>query len=377
MLRLGVAGLRGLPGVMGGVETHCEELYPRLRRRPEHRVLCIARRPYVSMSASYQHAGVNVRPLPSTRSAAVEALLNTFLAVLYFGVRRRPDVLQIHAIGPAVLTPLAKLFGLKVVVTHHGRDYRRAKWSRGGRFALRLGERFALRWADAVIAVSGSLADELRREFPDAARRVVHIPNGVPLTPLEPSGSDPLARFGLQPDDYVLSVGRLVPEKGFQDLIAAHAAAGLRRKLVIAGGADHDSPFIRKLMDEAGPDVIFTGRLSRAELRRLYDNAALFVLASHHEGMPIVALEAAASGRPMLLSGIDANRDVGLDPVNYFPVGDVAALADRLKQPWSRFGVDGRAVCARFDWDAVCERTAAVFSAVRDGAPLAAPEAVR
>ena len=158
-----------------------------------------------------------------------------------------------------------------------------------------------------------------------------------------------------------------MPEKGFQDLVAAHAAAKVPTPLVIAGGADHDSPFVADLKASAAPNVIFTGRLSRSELKRLYDNAALFVLASHHEGMPIVALEAAGSGRPMLLSDIDANRDVGLNAANYFPVGDVAALAERLSRPYEQFRIDGRAVSARFNWDTVCEKTAAVLSDVRDG----------
>ncbi|OYW33917.1 MAG: hypothetical protein B7Z51_00380 [Methyloversatilis sp. 12-65-5] len=93
-----------------------------------------------------------------------------------------------------------------------------------------------MRHADRVIAVSESLAQELQREFPDRAGRVRYIPNGVPASSSPaPDVAAKLGRFGLQPDGYILSVGRLVPEKGFDDLIDAHARSVTRLPLVIVG----------------------------------------------------------------------------------------------------------------------------------------------
>lgn len=362
-LRVGATGLRGIPGVMGGIESHCEELYPRMLAIDSDIAITVAaRRPYVRQQAPYTVGPVRVVPLPSTRISAAEATLNTLVATLYFGVVRRVDLLHIHAIGPALLTPLARLLGLRVVVTHHGRDYQRAKWGGFAKWMLVTGERFALKYADQVIVVSDTLAGELRCEFPDRADRVHYVPNGVPAI-ITDDREDPavLDRFGLRRGEFILSVGRLVPEKGFVDLVTAHRRSDSPMPLVIAGGADHETPFVRDLRAQASDRVIFTGMLPRDELRTLYRSAGLFVLASHHEGLPIAALEATAVGTPTLLSDIDANLDVGLPRERYFPMGDVAELARRLRDDSLLVPVDAVAIRARFNWDQIAKQTIEVY----------------
>lgn len=363
---IAVAGLRGLPDVMGGVESHCEAIYPRMiASDPSLEVVCAARRPYVNSSTPYNVMGLTVLPLPSTRWASIEAPLNTLCAVLYFALVRRPALLHIHAIGPALLTPVAKLFGLKVVVTHHGRDYMRAKWGRVAKALLRLGERMALTFADRVIAVSESLARELQAEYPTRADRVRYIPNGVPPAASAVGDIAPkLAGLGLDPRGYILTVGRLVPEKGFHDLIDAHARSTTVLPLVIVGGADHETDYVRALKARASERVIFAGLMPRDDVLGFCRNAAGFVLASHHEGLPIAALEAASAGAPLLLSDINANRDIKLPARHYFPVGNVEALARRLNEGFAGLGDANADVVARFDWDRIAVQTADVYAEI-------------
>ena len=361
-MKIVVTGLRGIPEVMGGVETHCQELLPRLKRwRPDFDITVIARRPY-SQPRPYAYQGLAVVPLFSPRQVSLEAIVSTLLGVLYarwHGAR----LVHIHAIGPALLAPLAWALGARVAVTHHGHDYNRAKWGRVARTMLRLGEAAAVRFADRVIAVSPSLARTLKADHPAHAGKVVYIPNGAPaLVASDAGGDDPLARFGLARGGYILAVGRLVPEKGLHDLLDAFDPAHDARRLVIVGGADHASPYSRALIERGGERIVFTGLQSRATLKTLYENADLFVMPSTHEGLPIAALEAASCGAPMLLSDIAPNRDIGLEARNYFPVGDVAALRSRLAEPAARFAIDAAAVRRRFDWDAVTRATADVYA---------------
>jgi glycosyltransferase involved in cell wall biosynthesis len=206
-MKVAVTGLRGMPNIMGGIESHCEELYPRmLKWDPALSVECFGRRPYMKSGKAFEYEGVRVTPLPSIRLVSVEAIYSTFLAVLYAGCVKRPDVLHIHGIGPALMTPLARLLGLKVVVTHHGRDYRRAKWGPFARTLLKVGEQLALRFANAVIAVSQTLAAELCAEKPEVVGKVVFIPNGVSTLPPSAEGADdPLATWRLEPGRYILT----------------------------------------------------------------------------------------------------------------------------------------------------------------------------
>jgi glycosyltransferase involved in cell wall biosynthesis len=230
---------------------------------------------------------------------------------------------------------------------------------------LRLGERAALAWADRIVAISPSLADQLRASFPRKADAIHYIPNGAPELPAGGNPDEVLARLGIGDSPFLLAVGRLVPEKGLHDLIAAHRASRTGYKLVIVGGADHDSPYARDLVVQAGPDVIFAGVQPRSVLAPLYRRAAMFVMPSYHEGLPIAALEAAGEGAAMVLSDIPANRDIGLPAAHYFPVGDVDRLAAKLAVDPELLRADATAVRTRFSWDKAAVETLGLYRALQ------------
>lgn len=112
MKKIVVTGTRGIPGVMGGVETHCEELFPRLAERGWD-VTVVRRSNYVEDGLK-EWKGVRLVTLPSPKKKSFEAIIHTFRAI---NEARRvgADILHIHAIGPALLVPYAKMLGMKVV----------------------------------------------------------------------------------------------------------------------------------------------------------------------------------------------------------------------------------------------------------------------
>ena len=357
-----VLGIRGLPGVQGGVETHAEQLYPRLAALGCE-IEVIVRTPFVPADAR-EVGGIRITRLWSPRRAGVETLLHSLVGVLYAGWKR-PDILHIHAIGPSIVAPLARLFGLKLVVTHHGPDYDRDKWGRFARAVLRTGERFGMQFSQGRIAISEVIRALVRRKY---GRDCTLIPNGVECRPLQ-TATDCLAQFGLAPGRYVLQVSRLVPEKRQLDLIRAFAEAGHGDlRLVLAGGLTEDdySKEVRALASQI-PGVVLTGFQTGRTLAQLYTHAALFVLPSSHEGLPIALLEALSYGLPVLASDIPANLEIGLGPDHYFPRGDVAALARALQarlqagdSPAER-AARRTWVGQRYDWDDVAARTLDVY----------------
>src|SRR5664280_2300003 len=118
-------GLRGFPNVQGGVETHAEHLCPLLVEMGCD-VTVLVRSPYHSIEIGSEWKGVKFVTLWAPKSKGLEAILHSFLGVLYAAIKR-PDILHIQAIGPAIMTLPARLLGLRVVVTHHGPDYDRQK----------------------------------------------------------------------------------------------------------------------------------------------------------------------------------------------------------------------------------------------------------
>ena len=226
-------GLRGVPDIQGGVETHVAAISTRLAERG-WRVEVLGRAPYLRSRRPYVWKGVTVTPVWSPRSRSFEALLHTMLG-LFVAARDNADLVHVHAIGPALLTPLARLLGLHVVVTHHGFDYERQKWGPVARSILRTGEAMGMLFSHANIGVSKAIVDAVRRKFSVSA---TFIPNGVEK-PLAELGTAYLDRIQVRPRHYILCVGRIVEEKRHLDLIEAFARlADPDLKLVIAGAAN-------------------------------------------------------------------------------------------------------------------------------------------
>ncbi len=360
-----VLGLRGFPDIQGGVETHAEHLYPLLAGLGCE-VEVIVRTPY-SEPLRKSWKGIRFRRLWSPRKSGVEAFVHTFLGVLYAGMKR-PDILHLHAIGPAIMTPLARFLGLKVVVTHHGPDYDREKWGPFARWVLRTGERLGMRYASQRIVISRVIESMVRERYRCESRV---IPNGVVL-PAIPASDHILRRFSLEPGRYILLVSRLVPEKRHLDLISAFASARPAGwKLVLVGDTEKGERYVKSVLERARavPDVVITGFQSGRNLQELYANAGLFVLPSSHEGLPIAMLEALSYGLPVVASAIPANLEVELPRDHYFPLGDIPALAELITRFSAReFDRHYReqlrqTVASRYCWQKIARDTKAVYEA--------------
>ena len=163
-MKIVVIGTRGIPDILGGVETHCEELFPRIAAMG-HDVTIIRRSPYVTdYNRIPSYKGVRLIDVKAPRKKSLEAIIHTFRAVLK-ARSLHPDVLHVHAIGPALMVPFARLLGMKVVMTNHGPDYDRQKWGRLAKAVLRTGERMGTCYSNAVIVISTVIADILSTKY--------------------------------------------------------------------------------------------------------------------------------------------------------------------------------------------------------------------
>lgn len=321
-MKIWVTGTRGIPDVMGGVETHCAQLYPRLATRGHH-ITVACRRHYMPRHCATSHRGVTLYISPAPRSPHLEAIIHTIGAIIA-ARRHGADIVHIHAIGPALAAPLARLLGMKVVVTHHGFDYERAKWGPFARFMLRAGERMAAIFANGIIAVAPHIASRLTHTY-RLHGKLTCIPNGIPSQQNTADPADP---------PYILAVGRFVEEKGFHTLLEAWRLSALARaglRLIIVGNSDTPTPYSIRLQELAKqPGVEMPGKITGSKLHDLYSRAALFVIPSTHEGLPITLLEAMSHSLPVIASDIPANRLSQLPPQAFFSPDDPNALAEKI-----------------------------------------------
>jgi glycosyltransferase involved in cell wall biosynthesis len=313
--------------MQGGVEKHCECLYPLIEK--SYHITVFRRKPYVRSSGE-KYDAIRFIDLPSTRIKGWETAYHSLLCTVY-SLFQRPEIVHIHNIGPALFSPVLKLAGIKVLLTYHSANYEHKKWHFIARKILKLSEKIALTTSDAIIFVN----DVQRKKFsPHIQAKSCYIPNGI-QAPKFTDATDFLQAQGIQKNKYILAVGRITPEKGFDCLIKAFKkAAPETYQLVIAGGVEGESTYFTALQKSVSccSNIIFTGYVFGEQLAQLYTHAALFVLPSYNEGMPLVLLEAMSYRLAILASDIPANKAVNLPEQAYFATGDETELAGRLGQ---------------------------------------------
>jgi len=358
-MKIAVVGTRGIPNISGGVETHCEELFPRIVSK-EFDITVFRRENYVKDCLS-EYKGVRLVTLQSPKKKAIEALIHTVRAILYAKYKHQAAVVHIHAVGPALATPLARLLGLKVVFTHHGPDYERDKWGKIAREFLRLGERLGVRYANEVIVISRVINDLIQQKYKRMDAHIIY--NGV-SEPVFYTDTGYLDELKIKPKKYFFALGRFVPEKNFHQLIEAFISLKENNdyQLVIAGDADFQDTYAQKLKQMAEENgIVLTGFVKGVQLQTLWSNAYCFVLPSSHEGLPISLLEAMSYRLPVVVSNIPANMEVELSPDNYFQANNVKALTEKLQQFIDAESKQLSYSMDKYQWDRIAAQTSDVY----------------
>lgn len=363
MNKIVVVGTRGIPNIMGGVETHVEELFPRIVKRGID-VTVIRRDKYVHDDLK-EWNGVKLVDVSSPKKKSFEAIIHTWRAIIK-AKRLGADIVHIHAIGPAMLTPVARLLGMKVVFTHHGPDYNRDKWGFAAKMMLKFGERMGCMFANDVIVISNVIKELIAKKY-NRTKRVHLIYNGVPKPDIC-EYPEYFQELGIEKGNYILGMCRFVPEKRLHDLIQAYlkvkgeSASDNFPKLVLAGDTDFEDDYslgLKKMSKENG--VILTGFIKGQKLHSLLSNCRVYCLPSSHEGLPIALLEAMSYSIPVIVSDIPANLEVGLPESDYFQMGNIDDLAQRLKtviiEPYNHVEYD----MSKYNWDTIADQVSAIY----------------
>lgn len=364
-------GQKRIPSREGGVEIVVEELCTRMVAQG-HNVTCYNRGGHHVSVSEYdskrlkEYKGIRLKTVPTIEKKGLAAVSSSFFAALCcaFG---RYDIVHIHAEGPAFFAWLPKLFGKKVIVTIHGLDWQREKWKSGfGSTFIHQGEKNAVKYADEIIVLSKGVQDYFEKTY---GRKTVFIPNGV-SNHIEREPQIIKNKFGLGKDEYILFLGRLVPEKGIKYLIEAFKQVDTEKKLVIAGGSSDTSEFENEMKELAKEDkrILFTGFVQGQELEELYSNAYVYVLPSDLEGMPLSLLEAMSYGNCCLVSDIPECVDVVEDKALIFQKSDVNNLYTKLVdiccnsskvQSFKRTAEEF--VCNKYSWNKIVKDTCCLY----------------
>lgn len=373
-LRIAMIGHKRIPSREGGVEIVVEELAVRMAAMGHH-VDAYNRYGHHVSGKKYEqeygwkgrkfYKGVRVYIVPTFRASSLNAIVYSFFATVraMFG---RYDVFHFHAEGPSVMVWLPRLFHKRIVVTVHGLDWQRAKWGNLASYVIKLGEKMAAKYADEVIVLSRNV----QQYFADTYHRdVTYIPNAIDR-PESRQAQMITEKYGLAKGEYLLSLGRIVPEKGVHYLIEAFAKIKTDKKLVIAGGNSHAVEYMDQIHRMVAQDerIIMTDFVQGQVLEELYSNAYAFVLPSDVEGMALTLLEAMSYGNCCLVSDICENTEVVEDKALVFRKGDVQDLRRQLEymlahpeavREYGKHSADY--ICGKYNWDEVVQETLKLY----------------
>ena len=384
-LRIAMLGHKRIPSREGGVEIVVEQLSTRMAAL-DYSVTCYNRMGHHVSGKEFdnkklhEYKGVRIKRVFTVEKGGLAALSSSFFAAICVAFGRY-DVVHFHAEGPCVMLWLPKLFGKKCVATIHGLDHMRAKWGRLASLYIRFGEKCAVKFADEIIVLSHNLQNYFKEKY---NRETKFIPNGV-LQPLMKEADEITQLFGLKNNDYILFLGRLVPEKGIRYLIKAFKSVNTDKKLVIAGGASDSLDFANEIKALASDDnrVIFTDFVDGAVLQELYSNAYIYVLPSDLEGMPLSLLEAMSYGNCCLTSDLPECTEVSDGHGVVFEKGNIAELADKLQflcdnsQTVNKFKENASDyICNKYNWDKVVNSTLELYGAEEVLMPISEVEEV-
>ena len=361
-LRIAFIGGRGVLSKYSGVETYYEQVGSRLAQRGHHVVAYC--RDYFTPPIR-QHNGIRLLRLPTVRSKHLDTLVHTLLSTIH-AMFSRCDIVHYHCLGPALFSFLPRLVGKKTVVTVQGLDWQRCKWQKLAASVLRIGERGSVRLPNATIVVSRTLQHYYRERY---GIEPAYVPNGTILQ--QRRGPSQLLNWGLEPDDYILFVGRLSPEKNCHLLIEAHSRIENAPALVVAGGSSYADGYVTNLREHASQRVKFLDWVSGHAFEELLTNAMLFVLPSAIEGLSLSLLDAMGAGVCVLVSDIPENLEVADGTGFSFRNGDSSHLERMLRMlianPQLRHATVDKARARareRYAWDHITQQIEDIYAAL-------------
>jgi alpha-maltose-1-phosphate synthase len=312
------------------------------------------------------------------------------------------DLVHTHTWYANLAGHLAKLtYGIPHVMTSHSLEPLRpwkAEQLGGGYHLSSWAERTAAESADAIIAVSAGMREDILRSYPAVPAERVHvIHNGVDPDVYAPDpGTDTLDRLGIEAGAPTAAfVGRITRQKGLHHLLDAADHLPPGTQLVLCAGAPDTEEIgrevaerVRRLKQEARLRVFWIpDMLPRSEVVQILSHATVFICPSIYEPFGLVNVEAMACGTPVVASAVGGIPEIVVEGETGYLVGftpgddvfgspadpaafaaDLAGAANRLLADPALAATMGRAARARveaeFGWPAIAGRTAELYASL-------------
>jgi glycosyltransferase involved in cell wall biosynthesis len=327
VMNIAMLGTRGIPASYSGFETCVEQLGARLVQRG-HRVTVYCRSHHITYQGD-TYKGMRLIKLPTIPNKYLDTIVHTLVSSLH-ALTQRYDVALYFIAGNSLVAWIPRLVGTRTILNVDGLDWKRQKWPTLAKQYIQLAEYLATKLPNAYITDSRAVQAYYQRRYNSDPP---YIPYGSEVEIL-PSG-ETLARFELQPWQYILYVGRLVPENCVHHLVEAFQGLNTDFKCVIVGDAPYAEDYIASLKAKAGSDprIVLTGYVFGKGYHELGSNAYIFVETSGVGGTHPALLEAMSFGNCVVVNNTPENLETIADAgLSYDGKLGAPALRRRLQE---------------------------------------------
>ncbi len=289
-MKIALMGTRGVPASYSGFETCVEQLGQRLVERG-HEVTVYCRSHHITYEGDY-YKGMRLVKLPTIANKYLDTMVHSFISSIH-ALTQGYDIALYFIAGNSPVTWIPRLVGTKTLLNVDGLDWKREKWPTLAQKYIQFSEYLATKLPNIYLTdsrvVQGYYQDRFNSTPP-------YIPYGSEIQQLPPG--DVLSQFRLEPEQYILFVGRLVPENCAHHLVEAFRNLQTDKKCVIVGDAPYAEAYIADLKAKAADDprIVFTGYVFGDGYHELGSNAYIFVETSGVGGTHPALVEAMAFG---------------------------------------------------------------------------------
>lgn len=354
---------------IGGIENYMKNLCPRLASMGHEIILYTEGDKY----SKKVHNGVTIITSASIKSKFFNKILISMLATFHSLLfNRKVDVYHYNAVAAAIFSIFPLILGETVVYQGHGFEWKRAKWSKLIRTFIRLLERFVILINKNFTMVSEEQSEYIR----SFGKKCTTITPGIDITNVQ-FDSDLFNRYHIKKNEYILFLGRLVPEKKCDILIEAfNKLENENEQLVIAGDDPNEKNYIALLKNLAkdNKNIIFTGAVYNEDKEAFLQHCKIFCIPSELEGLPITLLEAMSYKKICVASDIKSNIEALGDTGVYFELNNVEDLAKKmseiLKNQENFLPLGGHAfqrVKERFTWSQIAIQFDKYYNMIKKG----------
>jgi glycosyltransferase involved in cell wall biosynthesis len=300
-MKIGMLGTRGIPASYSGFEQCVEQLGQELVNRG-HDVTVYCRSHHIQYEQPY-YKGMRLVKLPTVPNKYLDTIVHTLLSSLH-ALLQRYDIALFFIAGNSPLTWIPRLVGTKTALNVDGLDWKREKWPVVAKQYIKFAEYLATKLPNTYITDSQVVQQYYRDAYGEVP---TYIPYGSEVKTVPPG--ETLRQFNLEPERYILFVGRLVPENCAHHLIDAFRQLETDMKCVIVGDAPYAEKYIASLKAAAceDPRIVFTGYVFGHGYHELGSNAHIFVETSGVGGTHPALVEAMAFGSCVIANGTPEN----------------------------------------------------------------------